>query len=207
MPYDFSNFKVPVFTNINDKPVEPTPSKAGNGADIINRFNNLVDEFQSALNSLPTTVLIFDWSIKIPDNDSIKRIDVYYLNISETALYNNDSSHYLGSNDLLKSFVVDYDFYSGETARVLNISGLVIDNGCGYYIFVATDIDDQFLQYLEIEQNFVANPRGGARLADRSITFVVDDIQGINTNLNIKSLVIAQPASTVQVTLFENFPD
>lgn len=206
MPYNFSKFKVPVFTNINDKPVEPTSSKAGNGADIINRVNGLIDELQSALNSLPTTLPVFNWTIKIPDNDSIKKLEVYYLNISETALYSNDSSHYLDSNDLLKSFVVDYDFYLGETERILNISDLVMDNGCGYYIFIATDIDNQFLRYLEIEQDFVANPRGGSRLTDTPVRIFINNFEGIETNFTVRPLTIIQPTSSVQITLFQNFP-
>lgn len=43
MPSDFDEFKVSVFPNINDKPVEPTSSKAGNGAHIISQFNGLLD--------------------------------------------------------------------------------------------------------------------------------------------------------------------
>ena len=38
------DLKVEIFTNINDAPVAATAQQAGNGADLIDRFNNLIDE-------------------------------------------------------------------------------------------------------------------------------------------------------------------
>lgn len=52
MPYDFSSLLVPVFPGINDSPVAPTASKAGNGSHIIGLYNELVNSLETALNSL-----------------------------------------------------------------------------------------------------------------------------------------------------------
>lgn len=206
MPYDFSQFKVPVFPNINDKPVEPTSAKAGNGADLINRFNSLVNQLESALNSLPSTLPVYDWSVTLPNIDTIQRLDVRYLNISESKLYASDSSHYLTEPEsLLKSFVANFDFIPGQQ-DTLNISDLIIDNGCGYYFFVATTTDDQILEYLQIETGIISNPRGGARLIDESIEFIVNDSEGMNTNLSMRPLVVVQPASSISITLSYNPP-
>lgn len=52
MASDLQSYKVPVFTNINDKPVAPTASAAGNGAHLIQQHNDLIQEVESDLNSL-----------------------------------------------------------------------------------------------------------------------------------------------------------
>lgn len=56
MTYDFSAIKIPTFTGINDTPVKPTASKAGNGSHLIKQFNDLVSELENTLNSLSSTV-------------------------------------------------------------------------------------------------------------------------------------------------------
>lgn len=206
MPYDFNEFKVPIFTNINDKPVEPTASKAGNGADMIERFNSLIDQLQSTLNSLPSTLPIFDWTVVLPSMDGIQKIDVYYINTSESKLYASNSIHYLNSNNLLKAFVSDNDFNPQEPTNTLNISNLIIDNGCGYYIFVVTNTDDQILRYFQIDTDITTLPKGGARLTDEFITFSINDFQGVEITIRVQPLTVVQPASSVQITLFNNLP-
>ncbi|AFZ31632.1 hypothetical protein Glo7428_3145 [Gloeocapsa sp. PCC 7428] len=52
MDFDFEYLKIPVFTGINDNPVEPTETKAGNGSHLIQVINNLVDETVDGLNNL-----------------------------------------------------------------------------------------------------------------------------------------------------------
>lgn len=52
MSFDFESLKIPVFTGINDNPVEPTKTKAGNGSHLIGAINTLIDETVDALNNL-----------------------------------------------------------------------------------------------------------------------------------------------------------
>lgn len=52
MTYNLQNYKVEVFPNINDTPIEPTATKAGNGSHLIQQFNDVVDETEAGLNSL-----------------------------------------------------------------------------------------------------------------------------------------------------------
>jgi len=54
MTYNFDAIKIPTFTGINDSPVEPTATKAGNGSHLIKQYNDLVTAIQAALNQLAT---------------------------------------------------------------------------------------------------------------------------------------------------------
>jgi hypothetical protein len=56
MTYNFDAIKIPTFTGINDVPIEPTATKAGNGSHVITQFNALVDETESALNTLESLI-------------------------------------------------------------------------------------------------------------------------------------------------------
>ena len=60
MTFDFNSLKIQTFTGINDNPVSPTASKAGNGSHIVAQFNALID----ALNE---NILSNDWII-VKDN-------------------------------------------------------------------------------------------------------------------------------------------
>lgn len=40
---DYTDLKIPVFANINDQPVIPTATKAGNGSNLIATINDLLD--------------------------------------------------------------------------------------------------------------------------------------------------------------------
>lgn len=52
MPFDPTELQVPVFTGINDEPIVPTNTNAGNGSDLISRHNLLVTRVVSAFNSI-----------------------------------------------------------------------------------------------------------------------------------------------------------
>jgi hypothetical protein len=52
MSFDLAYLQIPVFQGINDQPVEPTASKAGNGAHLISQFNQLIDDVVTILNDL-----------------------------------------------------------------------------------------------------------------------------------------------------------
>lgn len=43
MPFDISPQSIATYTNINDTPIEPTATKAGNGAHLIQQYNGLIE--------------------------------------------------------------------------------------------------------------------------------------------------------------------
>jgi len=59
---DFTDLKVPVFSGINDLPVAPTASKAGNGSHLIATINNVIDKL-SQQNGQTTTSNSNNWNI------------------------------------------------------------------------------------------------------------------------------------------------
>jgi len=91
MTYDFSSFKVPVFTGINNQPVAPTAIKAGNGAHLIDLFNQFVDEMELVINSLDSSVnsnIEQPWTVLDSSNN------YYQVQASDKfILFNPDSSY------------------------------------------------------------------------------------------------------------------
>ena len=56
MAYDYQYLKIETFPNINDTPVVPTATKAGNGSHLISKYNELIDEVESNLNDLESNI-------------------------------------------------------------------------------------------------------------------------------------------------------
>lgn len=72
---DYNIYKVPIFPNINDAPRMPTANLAGNGSDIIQRFNGLIDGLNANIpaSSLNTDGFEFDlvlWVNRNTGNDN-----------------------------------------------------------------------------------------------------------------------------------------
>lgn len=49
MVFDKAEYKVEIYPNVNEQPVAPSPSKAGNGSHLISKFNALIDILESKL--------------------------------------------------------------------------------------------------------------------------------------------------------------
>jgi hypothetical protein len=49
---DYQGYKIQTFTNINDSPVAPTATTAGNGSHLINRYNGALEAIQVDVNQL-----------------------------------------------------------------------------------------------------------------------------------------------------------
>lgn len=47
MASNFSNLLIPIFPNINDQPLNPTASRAGNGAHLIKSYNDLINQLNA----------------------------------------------------------------------------------------------------------------------------------------------------------------
>lgn len=199
MTYDFSDFKVPVFPNINDKPVEPTVSKAGNGADIIHRVNGFIDELESSLNSLNVVLPTIDWKITTPNSNDIKQINVFHSNISERRLYSQNVLS-LQPDDLIKTFSAPDDFTPGG---IINISDLIIENGCGYYIFLVIKNDDTNKPWSWVFLYPLPSPRGCATTSDE---FLQVDSSSLNpgvSTIQVTSMLlrVIQPTGSVNIIL------
>jgi hypothetical protein len=67
MSFDLSGTRVPIFTGINDTPVTPTATKAGNGSHLIRAHNRLADDVQDALDTLEEPILkVAKWRVVQP---------------------------------------------------------------------------------------------------------------------------------------------
>ena len=84
MAIDLSGHKVPVFPNINDAPIAPIATKAGNGADLIARLNGLIDALAFLVNS---SNAVTNWTVKLPSETDYARIEIYYKSDSEKNIY------------------------------------------------------------------------------------------------------------------------
>lgn len=56
MSYDFSHLTIPTFPGINDTPIEPTETKAGNGSHLISKFNDFLSESYAIINFINDSV-------------------------------------------------------------------------------------------------------------------------------------------------------
>lgn len=68
---DLSNLKIPVFTGINDTPVAPIATKAGNGSHLISKFNSLVETVEQ----IPTSNSTSKWKTKNPTTENNLAVD------------------------------------------------------------------------------------------------------------------------------------
>ncbi len=79
---NFNSRKIPVFPNINDVSRVSTSEKAGNGSDIIARFNGLIDDLNSTSFGGLAPILTQDitWYV-----DAVNKIDTNNNLTKETA--------------------------------------------------------------------------------------------------------------------------
>lgn len=187
---DFANYKVPIFPNINDLPREPTAERAGNISDLINRFNNLIDELSV---SGDTTGL---WSFQTPSSANNDKIELYYLNASEQTLTANAQLN-LYDGDLIAIYINGLDYAPGD---IIQFSSLVAECGVGYYFWLfklasgAYKIDSWMFP--------VATPRGASKPNDNSLEVLVRDSLGVDHTLTaIVPLHIQMPSGNCSVQL------
>lgn len=97
MSIDFSSYRVPVFSGINDNPIAPTSSKAGNGSHLISLYNNLIAQLETSFKELKdessgrsTEWTVIDCDYNYPDSGSFvpSRLDssIYILNSTARAI-------------------------------------------------------------------------------------------------------------------------
>lgn len=56
MAINIQYVKVPIFEDVNDIPVAPTATTAGNGSHLVEQYNNFVDETEGYINSLSSGI-------------------------------------------------------------------------------------------------------------------------------------------------------
>lgn len=54
MSTDLTPHKIAIISGINDSPIAPTVNKGGNGSHLISKFNNLINDLQTALDDIKT---------------------------------------------------------------------------------------------------------------------------------------------------------
>lgn len=199
MTYDFNQFKVPVFPNINDKPVEPTAAKAGNGADLIYRLNSLIDKLESSLNSLSLVSPNTEWKITLPNSNDVNLLNVFYSNVSERALYKNFNLS-LDESNLIETFYIPE---TSEIGGTIDISDLVLQNGCGHYAFIFVNNNNQNKPYSWFYEVTSFLPRGCAKASEGFIQVDTSSLNpGIETVVvNCSLLQVIQPIGTVHIGL------
>lgn len=199
MVYDFNEFKVPVFPNINDKPIEPTASKAGNGADLIHRLNGLVDKLESSLNSLNLASPNAEWKITLPSSNDVRQLNIFYSNVSERVLHQNFELT-LDTSNLIKTFFIPE---AAEIGGTIDISELVLQNGCGYYAFIFVNNNNQNKPWSWFYEVTSFIPRGCAKASDGFIQVGTSNLNpGIETVVvNCSLLQVIQSIGTVHIAL------
>lgn len=203
---DFSSYKVPVFPNINDAPSEPTATKAGNGSDLINRFNGLIDELQTIIDELqdnmPSTSNTLNWTIETDSNPDIAKLEVFYSDVSEYWAYQTMN---LITKDPAYSWVAGTDFNPGDS---LNISSVIDTYNCGFYTFLYTMTDGSIKNdtlCFPTEDNVL---KGLTRQAVNSflLTIYYNDGNVADIN-NVRSLIVVYPNKSLKLKALCGIPE
>lgn len=130
MPFYIEDFKVPVFKDINDIPVAPAQTKAGNGSDLINRYNRMLVRLQTYSEDV-------DYEIEklheeLEQHQKISRWVVLDNNYQEASLadFQPQNKFYIETSEPI---VLDFLNYSGpgryvELFNPSNQSGIVFKN-------------------------------------------------------------------------------
>lgn len=194
-------FKTPIYTGINDAPVAPTSSKGGNGSDLIDRVNKLIDAVETALNASPG-VSISDWRVTMPASTDNAKLRIYFLNCTESKVI-NDSPLWLYFPTLVKTYLVDTDFTPGNE---LNITELIQANGIGYYFFILETTNNNVKGTTSF-WNVNASPKGAIKSFDfsKSVTAFRDESTGDNA-FDITPLGITTVEAEVSFNLNDSAP-
>lgn len=100
MTIDFSNTKIPVFPDVNDTPIEPTATGAGNGSHLIQQYNNLVNSVEVVINDLQdsiTDLISSNWEI-VEDDYVASSNDKIVFNTNQPIVGKNIYYLYLPNN-------------------------------------------------------------------------------------------------------------
>lgn len=104
MTYSFSESIVPVFSGINDAPVAPTSTKAGNGSDIVARHNELIVKTTSYFEEISNRVRVLE---NAPPPTSSSTPPAKWRQIStgstSTNVVNNDKLFLFGTQSPVRS--------------------------------------------------------------------------------------------------------
>lgn len=116
MSFDLEYLQVPIFPGINDVPVEVTDSKAGNAADFISKFNQLLSDATANLNELQSSkwLVVFTDAVSYTASSGDKLVVTNSGNDGSLVVYlpNNpnsgDTVSFIKTND---NDVVDIENY------------------------------------------------------------------------------------------------
>lgn len=192
MSVDLNNYKIPIFPNINDIPVQPTANKAGNGADLIARVNGLIEELSTLLNSGNDNSI--NWTLKASDKTNYSSFDIHYLNASERQLYKSITAD-TALTLLMDSFVANYTLGTNITPNeVVDISELINQRGIGYYFFLFKNADGTFKTNTYVYPNELSAVKGAVNLLEEGIY-----VQTVLPTYTTSDPVYAEPLVVRQV--------
>lgn len=198
---DLNNYKTPIFPGVNDTPIAPTATKAGNGSDLIARINGLIDELETLTQNTGNSI---DWKTSLPASEDYARIEVYYLNESEKNIYAAiDENSALRFTDIpyIEAFTLGINAQPNSS---VNISDLIQQYGVGYYFFVfrATDGNLKSNSSTEITSLTI---KGTAKVLEESIHLYIENLQYFVANrITVQPIVVKQVSGNVLITL--NYP-
>ncbi|MBW4619324.1 MAG: hypothetical protein KME17_08190 [Cyanosarcina radialis HA8281-LM2] len=192
---DLQPFKVPVFPNINNAAQPPTAQQAGNGSDLIARFNGLIDALQPTVQS--------QWIVTLPPSTDNNKLRVYHLNVEEqTIVTYNVLSLYLPN--LIRTYQAGVDFTPGSQ---LNISSVIRQGGVGYYFFVFEKADGTVKGTTYVTGNLNSVPPGSGRAFDahKAVDAYVSELLSHRVSDSVP-LVVSMVAGSVSFGLWDEAP-
>lgn len=202
MEIDLNKYKTPIFPNINDNPIIPTASKAGNGSDLIAKINGLIEELQITFDSLQNDIggISTNSSGYFLSSEDVEKVEVYYLNQSEHFIYNSTVISLTVENHLY-TYVKDVNYIPGE---LINFSTVIKENGTGYYFFLFVKTDSTYKDDIKIS-NINCLPKGAGRQFDQSLQIsVLDNENNAKTAQKITPLVVSMEFGTINFDVKDN---
>lgn len=130
MTYSAEELTIQVFPNINDKPIAPTASKAGNGSHMVNQFNKLVEQvFSNNVGGASDQWSIISTSREV---ETKERLLIAY------------------SGESVFRLPLPNDFNVGDYFSVIFVAGLALQ-----ITTVDKVINNQFPEYITVDVKFV----------------------------------------------------
>lgn len=158
MAIDIDFFTVPVFTDVNNTPIEPTATNAGNGSHLIKKHNDLVESVAFEIDTLNEYVQGVDsltkgnWVV-VNDSYTASPGEKIVVNINNDSVSRPSYDLILPTNPPVGSFIT---YLSTTVAKVIDIKNYNKINSNSFYTRVFTD--DQFvvrtLVYLDDTQGW-----------------------------------------------------
>lgn len=119
------DYKVPVFPGINDVPRVPTAQQAGNGSDLVARFNSILEEIERRTRIKCTITTV--------EGAEIDEIYIFYANYEPKLDIDPDTGNDLPIQIEDRALIAKLAIAPGA---VVDLSDRINATGCGYFYLV-----------------------------------------------------------------------